>query len=70
MPAVAAIQGRLVLFIFIRFKGYLDGFYRSIRVRKNESLIEEANIRAIGVEIECFDTDGTGKGEGKPLCKN
>ena len=24
MPAVAAIQVRLVLFIFIRFKGYLD----------------------------------------------
>jgi hypothetical protein len=25
VPAVAAIRGRLVLFIFIRFKGYLDG---------------------------------------------
>jgi hypothetical protein len=25
VPAVAATQVRLVLFIFIRFKGYLDG---------------------------------------------
>ena len=25
MPAVAVIRRRLVLFIFIRFKGYVDG---------------------------------------------
>jgi len=25
VPAVAVIQYRLVLFVFIRFKGYLDG---------------------------------------------
>jgi len=25
VPAVAVIRKRLVLFIFIRFKGYLDG---------------------------------------------
>ena len=27
VPAVAATQVRLVLFIFIRFKAYLDGIY-------------------------------------------
>ena len=27
MPAVAVIQWRLVLFIFIRFKGLVDGFF-------------------------------------------
>jgi hypothetical protein len=30
----------------------------------------EVNIRAIGVEMEFFDTNGTDKGEGKPLCTN
>ena len=28
----------------------------------------EENIRTIGVEIKCFDTNGTDSGEGKPLC--
>ena len=30
----------------------------------------EVNIRTIGVEIECFDTNGTDKGEGSPLYIN
>jgi hypothetical protein len=35
VPAVAATQVRLVLFIFIRFKGYLDGFFSLKNVQKN-----------------------------------
>lgn len=69
MPAVAVRRGRLVLFIFNRFKGYLDGIispgngYRFTRV-----LCEEGRI--FGVEMKFFDTIRTGKGEGNLLCKN
>jgi hypothetical protein len=40
VPAVAVIQGRLVLFIFIRFKGYLDG----ISILKRVQIRLEFNV--------------------------
>ena len=37
VPAVAATQVRLVLFVFIRFKGYLDGI---VLLTDSKSLLE------------------------------
>lgn len=69
VPAVAVIRKRLVLFILIRYKGYLDGskylFKENITTRV---LCEES--RTYGVKIKFFDTSGTDKGEGNLLCKN
>ena len=69
MPAVAVIRRRLVLFIFNRFKGYLDG----ISNPKQGNIIarvlyEKGSIYRVG--IKSSDTLRTGKGESNLLCKN
>ena len=71
MPAVAVIRKRLVLFIFNRFKGYLDG----ISSPKRDTNILEFNVRkyesTVGVEIKFYNTKhGTGLGESIFLCNN
>jgi len=72
VPAVAARQERLVLFIFNRFKGYLDSItslpkkeYEFTRV-----LCRGINLVLLGVEMKFFDTLRTDKGENNPLCIN
>ena len=46
VPAVAVIRKRLVLFILIRFKGYLDGKYLSlIKVHFTRVLCEEVVLK-------------------------
>ena len=45
MPAVAVIRKRLVLFIRIRFKGYLDGLNVSIVLTLNGTLRLELYVR-------------------------
>jgi len=45
VPAVAVIRKRLVLFIRIRFKGYLDGSNVSIEVTLNGTLELELDTR-------------------------
>jgi hypothetical protein len=70
VPAVAVIQGRQVLFIFIRFKGYLDGILFFMKIHITRVLIREANISTISGEMKFFDTSGTGKGKNNPLCIN
>lgn len=69
MPAVAVRQGRRVLFIFIRYIGYLDGVQRLLIVPDTlEFDMWEVDVRIVGGEIKSFDTNKTGNGEGKPLC--
>jgi hypothetical protein len=69
VPAVAATQVRLVLFIFIRFKGYLDGISNPKGIDRLEFYVR-GKCRAIGAELKFFYTNRTCKGEDKPLCKN
>ena len=70
MPAVAARQERLVLVIFIRFKGYLDCISYLTKVIDNTRVLYE-RLRGINSgEMKCFDTMKTDNGEGKSLCKN
>jgi hypothetical protein len=55
VPAVAAIQGRLVLFIFIRFKGFLDGFFfidYIKNIKKKLEFYSRVYIVFIGVAME------------------
>ena len=69
MPAVAVIRKRLVLFIFNRFKGSVDGKLPSeIRYVFTRVLYEEVSI--CGVELKFFDTMTTGKGESNLLSNN
>ena len=71
MPAVAVIQERLALFIFIRFKGYLDGILNlGIRINITRVLMREVNVSTIGGEMKFFDTFRTGNGENDPLYIN
>jgi hypothetical protein len=70
VPAVAARQERLVLVIFIRFKGYLDCISYLIKVIDN-TRVWYKRLRGINSgEMKCFDTMKTDNGEGKSLCKN
>ena len=72
VPAVAVIRKRLVLFIFNRFKGYLDG--KSSQDRKGTNLLEY-NVRwKYGSILERRDeilssVEVTGKSESDHLCK-
>jgi len=69
VPAVAVRQGRRVLFIFIRYIGYLDGVQRLLIVPDTlEFEMWEVDVRIVGGELKSFDTNKTGNGEGKPLC--
>ena len=71
MPAVAVIQERLALFIFIRFKGYLDSIlslYKGTNITR--VLIREVNVSTISEEMKFFDTSRTGNGENNPLSIN
>ena len=69
MPAVAVIRRRLVLFIFNRFKGYLDGITNPQQGNSiTRVLYEKGSI--YGVEMKFFDTLRTGNGESNLLCKN
>jgi hypothetical protein len=69
VPAAAAIRGRLVLFILIRFKGYLDSIFGLIKRNGNARVLYEEG-RTFGVEIQFIDTKRTSNGEGDLLCKN
>lgn len=68
VPAAAAIRIRLVLFIFTRFKGYLDGIISLTRYSYTRVIYEEVSI--CGVELKFFDTIRTGKSESDLLCNN
>ena len=69
MPAVAVIRKRLVLFIFNRFKGYLDGVISPQQGTVIARVIyEEGSI--YGVEMKFFDTIRTGNGESNLLSNN
>ena len=68
MPAVAVRHGRLVLFIFNGFKGYLDGS-SSLRGDGISRVLYEKGSTT-GGEMKFDDTFRTGKGEGNLLCKN
>ena len=69
VPAVAVIRRRLVLFIFIRFKGYLDGIISPI---KGTVLLEFYERWEVYVELEMkfYYTAKTYKGESNHLCNN
>ena len=73
MPAVAVIRKRLVLFIFTRFKGYLDGknrlFYRQARYDYTRVIYKEVSIYGVG-ELKFVHTIRTGKGESNLLSNN
>ena len=69
MPAVAVIRRRLVLFIFIRFKGYVDGKNKPERRYDFTRVIyEEVSIYA--VELKFVDSITTGNGESNLLSNN
>ncbi len=60
MPAVAVRRGRLVLFIFIRFKGYLDDIFRpKIQGTDIVEFDVRDKFRTVGVEMQFIDTIGT-----------
>ena len=69
MPAVAVIQERLVLFIFIRFKGYLDGKISPQQDTIFTRVIYK-KVSIYGVELKFFDTLRTGNGESNLLSNN
>jgi len=72
VPAVAVRQERLVLFIFNRFKGYVDGI--NCLIFRLQIILEfsykRGRFRINSVKIKFVDTFRTGKSEGNPLCKN
>ena len=68
MPAVAVKQGRLVLFIFIRFKGYLDSLSSLKKERIRLEFYGGGRSTTRG-EMKFFNTCRTGCGENNPLCK-
>jgi len=69
VPAVAVIRKRLVLFIFNRFKGSVDGKLPSeIGYVFTRVLYEEASIH--GGELKFCDPMTTGKGESNLLSNN
>lgn len=68
MPAVAVRHERLVLFIFNRFKGYLDGISSQKRYGFTRVLCEKVSI--LGVEMKFFNTLRTDNGESNLLCNN
>jgi len=70
VPAVAVRRGRLVLFIFNRFKGYLDGIILPGKGGNRFTRVYNEEGSIFGVEMKFFDTIRTGKGEGNLLCKN
>jgi len=58
VPAVAARRGRLVLVIFIRFKGYLDGTLTPKKWGTNElEFCTKESFGIIRVEIEFCNTN-------------
>lgn len=67
MPAVAVIRRRLVLVIFIRFKGYLDGKLNLNGYFFTRVLYEKGSI--LEVMLQYFNNKETGKGEGCLLLK-
>ena len=69
MPAVAVIRRRLVLFIFSRFKGYLDGKISPKQDTVLTRVIYE-KVSIYGVELKFFDTLTTGNGESNLLSNN
>ena len=69
MPAVAVIRRRLVLFIFSRFKGYLDGKISPKQDTVFTRVIYE-KVSIYGVELKFFDTLRTGNGESNLLSNN
>jgi len=69
VPAVAVIRRRLVLFIFIRFKGYLDGLISPQQDTVSTRVLCE-EVRTYGVELKFIDTIGTDNGESNLLCNN
>jgi hypothetical protein len=69
VPAVAVIRRRLVLFIFIRYKGYLDRNNQpKIRYGFTRVICDEGSI--YGVELKFYDTLRTVKGESDLLSNN
>ncbi len=69
MPAVAVIRRRQVLFIFNRYKGYLD------RITSPEEGTSIARVlyekrRINRGKIKFYYTSRTGNGKGDILCKN
>ncbi len=70
MPAVAAIRRRLVLFIFSRFKGYLDGVISLDTKRYSYTRVIYEEVSICGVELKFFDTMRTGNGESNLLSNN
>ena len=69
MPAVAVIRRRLALFIFSRFKGYLDGKISPKQDTIFTRVIYE-KVSIHGVELKFFDTLTTGNGESNLLSNN
>jgi hypothetical protein len=69
VPAVAVIRRRLVLFIFSRFKGYLDGKISPKQDTVLTRVIYE-KVSIYGVELKFFDTLTTGNGESNLLSNN
>jgi len=69
VPAVAAKRRRLVLFIFNRSKGYLDGLFSH---QQETNKLEFYVRRGVFMELELkfIDTIRTGHGEGNLLCNN
>jgi hypothetical protein len=69
VPAVAVIRRRLVLFIFSRFKGYLDGKISPRQDTIFTRVIFEM-VSIYGVELIFFDTLRTDNGESNLLANN
>ena len=68
VPAVAVIQGRLAFFIFIRFKGYLDGLFI---LTKETDRLEYYGGGIYSIErgkMKFFNTFKTDNSENNPLC--
>ena len=70
MPAVAVIQVRLVLFIFIRFKGYLDGLSILNQIRIRLEFYKRDKFSIDRGEMKFFYTIETGYGENYSLYIN
>ena len=58
MPAVAVIRGRLVLFIFNRFKGYLDGIFSPSKSGYGLTRVLCEGGSTYSVEMKFVDTMG------------